>query len=308
MSTTACVRATDHELEYRGFRFVARTATTGAAATEPLVIIGGSSQYRHSWMRYERQLLEHTSMVTLDLPGYGDSDHLPAEHGPDFLVGAVHHTIGALSLGPVNLFGGCFGSPIALRLAHDHPRAVRRLMLTALTAELTPEAVARVHHWSRMWDAGQFGELADAMVGEFMSPAHLPVKRRRIVERHMRHTMATRDQRALAQDFTHRERLLAHSWHLTHPTVTAPALLIAGEHDTFTPPARGREVARAIGGRFTTVKEADHLLHLERDTELADLMVHFFTDRPLDSLPYLNPVEHPGAASAVHRSSTRTGG
>ncbi|MCG8918555.1 alpha/beta hydrolase [Actinokineospora sp. PR83] len=295
MSTTACVHAADHELEYRGFRFVVRTATTGARATEPLVIIGGSSQYRHSWMRYERQLLEHTSMVTFDLPGYGDSDHLPAEHGPDFLTGAVHHAIGALSLGPVNLFGGCFGSPIALRLAHHHPHAVRRLMLFATTPALTPEAVARARLWTRMWDAGRFDELADAIVAEFLSPAHLPVKRRKVVERHMRHMMANRSRRVLAQDFTHRERILAHPWYPASPTATMPALVATGEHDTYTPPAGGREVARALGARFTTIKEADHLAHLERDTEVADLMAHFFTDRPLDSLPYLNPVEHPAA-------------
>lgn len=102
---------------------------------------------------------------------------------------------------------------------------------------------------------------------------------------------ASLTERELAMDMVHHERLLTHPWSQPRPKVSAPVLVFTGEHDTITPPPIGRSVAEHLAARFTTIKESDHLVQIERDSELADLMAHFFTDRPLDQLPYLNPVE-----------------
>ncbi|MFC7479132.1 hypothetical protein ACFQX7_02255 [Luedemannella flava] len=37
---------------------------------------------------------------------------------------------------------------------------------------------------------------------------------------------------------------------------------------------------------FTVVRNADHLLHLQRAAELVDLMVRFFDGLPVTDLPY----------------------
>lgn len=54
--------------------------------------LGGSSQDRFSWTRNEKRLAPLSAVVTVDLPGYGDADFLPADHGIDFLADAVRHT------------------------------------------------------------------------------------------------------------------------------------------------------------------------------------------------------------------------
>ncbi|MEW2576715.1 alpha/beta fold hydrolase [Streptomyces syringium] len=284
---------TDSELEYRGFRYIARTATTGALATEPVVVLGGSSQDRLSWLRYERWLLPHTTVLTLELPGYGDADPLPVEHGMDFLADTVHHATEALALGRVNVFGACFGASIALRLAQRHPDHVARLMLGGTAVEISSEYVAAARRWRRMVDDGLFGDMARDMVEQFMAPpGYGTVRRRAAVARLMLQRFANLTERELAMDITHHERLLAHPWSVPEPPVTAPVLVFTGEHDTITPPAVGRRVAEGLGGRFATITESDHLVQIERDTDLADLMACFFTDQPLAGLPYLNPVEH----------------
>jgi pimeloyl-ACP methyl ester carboxylesterase len=297
VTQTIQTQVEENTLEFRGFRFVVRTATAGVSATEPLVILGGSSQDRFSWLRYERLLLEHTSsMLTVELPGYGDADPLPAEYGMDFLADAVCQAIDELSPGPVNLFGGCFGGLIALQLARRQPERIARLMLLGVAGEMAPEYVVSARRWTKLADAGRFDDVAEDMIRQFMTPPHLGfVRRRDVVERLLRQGFATRKASTLTKGITHRERLLSHPWSLPAAAPRCPVLVTAGEHDLYTPPAAGRRVARGLGAPFATIKEADHLVHIERDTDVAELMARFFTDRPIEHLPCLNPVEYPGA-------------
>ncbi|WP_190111299.1 alpha/beta fold hydrolase [Streptomyces cinnamoneus] len=165
-----------------------------------------------------------------------------------------------------------------------------------------PSAITAHSGWGSGWaritsaplvDDGLFDDMAQDMVEQSMAPPHHGVVRRRdAVARLMGQRFANLTERELAMDITHHERLLTHPWSLPHPAVTAPVLVFTGEHDTITPPPVGRRVAEGLAARFTTVKEADHLVQTERDSDLADLMARFFTDRPLDGLPYVNPVEH----------------
>ncbi|MGK5544053.1 alpha/beta fold hydrolase [Streptomyces sp. URMC 127] len=292
MTRNITIQVTDEELEYRGFRFLARVATMGSSATEAVVILGGSSQDRFSWLRYERWLLPHTTVLSLELPGYGDADPLPVEYGTDFLADAVRHATEALALGRVNVFGACFGASIALRFAQRHPDRIARLMLGGTAVEISPEYAAAARRWRRMVDEGRFEDMARDMVEQFMAPpGHGVVRRRAAVARLMQQRFANLSERELAMDITHHERLLAHPWSLPEPAVTAPVLVFTGEHDTITPPLVGRRVAAGLGARFTTIKEADHLVQIERDADLADLMARFFTDQPLNDATYLNPVE-----------------
>ncbi|MGW0468886.1 hypothetical protein ACWDX6_27050 [Streptomyces sp. NPDC003027] len=54
---------------------------------------------------------------------------------------------------------------------------------------------------------------------------------------------------------------------------------------------RGTALRRADLRWTRGIKESDHLVQIERDAELADLMVRFFTGQPCETLPCLNPVE-----------------
>ncbi|MEV5240384.1 alpha/beta fold hydrolase [Streptomyces cinnamoneus] len=163
----------------------------------------------------------------------------------------------------MNVFGACFGAAIALRFAQRHPDRIARLMLGGTAVEISPEYAAAARRWRRMVDEGRFDDMARDMVEQFMAPPrHGVVRRRAAVARLMLQRFAHLTDRELAMDITHHERLLTHAWSLAEPAVTCP------------------------------VKDSDHLVQIERDGDLADLMTRLFTDRSLDDLPYLNPVEH----------------
>ena len=158
----------EFRLEYEGFRFVVRTVGSVSSGLEPVLILGGQAQGRLSWTRYEPPIAPVTMLVTLDLPGYGDSDHLPVEYGFDFLADAVDHAAGELGLGRINLFGGCFGAMIAMRLARRHPERIARLVLNAAVLEVPNDFVQASTRWRAMMDENRAPLERDAEVADLM--------------------------------------------------------------------------------------------------------------------------------------------
>jgi pimeloyl-ACP methyl ester carboxylesterase len=64
------------------------------------------------------------------------------------------------------------------------------------------------------------------------------------------------------------------------PNVKVPVLVVAGEHDSFTPPAVSRAMAEAIpGAELALLPGGSHLLPLERREELKEVVLDFLSRR-----------------------------
>jgi pimeloyl-ACP methyl ester carboxylesterase len=99
---------------------------------QPLVLIHGLATTRQIWGLVVPALAERRRVVTLDVPGFGES----APAGPGFELEAVAERIarGLAARGvraPFDLVGHSLGAGIAVTLAAARPRAVRRLVLVA---------------------------------------------------------------------------------------------------------------------------------------------------------------------------------
>jgi pimeloyl-ACP methyl ester carboxylesterase len=99
---------------------------------DPLVLIHGLATTRVIWRRALPALADGREVITVDVPGFGDS--LPA--GPGFELGAVADRIAAGLdragiAGPIDLVGHSMGGAVSLTLADRHPDAVRSLVLVA---------------------------------------------------------------------------------------------------------------------------------------------------------------------------------
>jgi pimeloyl-ACP methyl ester carboxylesterase len=107
---------------------------------ETLVLMHGLATTREIWGLVVPTLAQARHVVTLDVPGFGES----VAAGPGFELEAVAERI-ARGLaahgvrGPFDLVGHSLGAGLALTLAAARPRAVRRLVLVA-PAGLTPLA------------------------------------------------------------------------------------------------------------------------------------------------------------------------
>ena len=110
----------------------AKLAVEESGQGEPLVLLHGLGATRAIWTRVVPPLSRGRRVVTLDLPGFGESETA----GPGFELKAVADRI-ARGLaardvaGPFDLVGHSLGAGVALTVAAVWPRRVRRLVLSA---------------------------------------------------------------------------------------------------------------------------------------------------------------------------------
>jgi pimeloyl-ACP methyl ester carboxylesterase len=110
----------------------ARLAVDETGSGEPLVLIHGIATDRRIWEFVVPELARSRRVVTLDLPGFGQS----APAGEDFdlerVAGRIARGLAGRGLrGPVDLVGHSLGGGVAITLAAMRPRLVRRLILVA---------------------------------------------------------------------------------------------------------------------------------------------------------------------------------
>ncbi|MFD7770141.1 alpha/beta fold hydrolase [Streptomyces sp. NPDC059787] len=283
----------ERDLTFEGFAYTCRIVHQGAPRTAPLLLLGGSSQNRYSWQGHERWLAPLCTMITVDLPGYGSSDFLPAHYGIDFLADAVQHMLTEAGVPEVNLFGGCFGEVVGLRFAQRHPESVRRIVFAGAAIRLPDIYTDAVPRLSDSLGRGDIERAADGLVRLFMSnPEAGRVRRHAAVTRLLQQQFMTQTPDEIRKAVEHNTRLVTHGCYEPLPVPHVPTLVFTGEYDTLCTPQMGRELAVTMpGALFTTVRETDHLVTVERREESADLIARFCTDRPVDGLPYCNVVE-----------------
>ncbi|GAA3283923.1 alpha/beta hydrolase [Streptomyces lavendulae] len=92
----------------------------------------------------------------------------------------------------------------------------------------------------------------------------------------------------------------------TGTPLDVPTLTFTRESDLITPTGLSRQFARMfLNARFVTIKESSHMVMLERSTEFADLLHHFFIDTPLEDIPYCNRVEYATAGGPLTPGRSR---
>lgn len=292
------VRVEERTLSFEGYAYHCRILHQDAPQTAPLVLLGGSSQNRYAWRRHEKWLTPWCTMVTVDLPGYGDADFLPARYGLDFLAANVRHMLSELAMPEVNLIGTCFGGAIALRFAQHYPGYLARLGLIGMTKVIPDDYADSVPRWTRMLERGDRAQIATELVQRFMSPPGAGlVRKHEVVSRLLYAQFMAQSDDEIRMSVEHNARLMRHEWYRGEPVPAVPSLVFTGEYDTLCPPSMGREVAASLpASSFTTIKEADHLAPVERMAEFSELIVKFCTRQLITGLPYCNPVESLGTA------------
>ncbi|MFI5932145.1 alpha/beta fold hydrolase [Actinoplanes sp. NPDC051494] len=99
----------------------------------PLVLIHGLGSHRQVWSPVIAAVARHREVITIDLPGFGDSPMWPTPTGPreagsvDHLAGLVAEFLGELGLDRPEVAGNSLGGGIALELG-------RRGLVSAVTA------------------------------------------------------------------------------------------------------------------------------------------------------------------------------
>lgn len=238
-----------------------------------LVLLHGFTQTSASWASLIDQLGPDHQISTVDLPGHGGSGGFAAD-----LTETARLVRDAVA--PATVVGYSMGGRVALRLALDHPGAVRALVLIGATAGID-EPTER----STRREADE--SLADQVEREGTAP---------FLERWMAMPLfagLTPQSDDVAARQANRPEDLAASlrlagtgtmdppWWNELRRIQVPVLVLAGSFDAkFT--RLGNRMAEAIGpgATFVEVVGAGHAAHLERPDVVARQIHEFVRDLP----------------------------
>lgn len=280
---------------FQGYRFPYRLQGNEHSAEPPLLFLGGAFQELDSWKGFVRCFQDERRVLTTDLPGSGAADALPARLGLDFLARAVEHLLDTLGIESIYLVATSYGSPVGLHLAQSRPERVARLALAGIMRQISGASRPAVEQSLLDLEASRHDAFCDAAIEALTCrDVRHHVERRISVERMLRRCLLGMSAAARRKYALNTRRLLDHEPLDPTRPVSCPTLVFTGEHDGFTRPESCREVASRIpGSYFTTIRDADHLFHLERFDVTVDLLRRFGRDRDLERVPGCSAVERP---------------
>ena len=250
-------------------------ATTGGAPFDParpaVVFLHGAGFDRTAWRLQTRWFAHHgRSVLAIDFPGHGWSDG-PALSGIAALADWVAKVIEAAGLESAALVGHSMGALVALDTAARHPGRVRALGLCGVAVDMP------VH--PEMLDSAKANTLKVQELMTFWGMGNALHKGGMVSPGLWLRAESLAVLAGNAADVIHTDLAACNSYKdapARAAAVKCPAVLVLGDGDLMTPPAKARPLAAAISGSTTVViPNCGHFMMVERpDETLAALKAH----------------------------------
>ncbi|NUU25316.1 MAG: 3-oxoadipate enol-lactonase [Streptomycetaceae bacterium] len=209
-------------------------------------------------------------VLRFETRGHGRSDLPPgtptlSDLAADVVALADRYGIERFSYAGISLAGA-----IGLTLALDAPERLDRLAVCCTGAKLgEPPAW---HERAALVRAEGVAAVADAVIGRWFTPAYAEREPSVVADTAAMLRAGSAEGYAACCDaaatYDVRARLAA---------ITAPTLVVGADRDTSTPLALSEEIAAGIpGSRLVVVKDAAHLVIVEKADEMAEILGEFF--------------------------------
>jgi pimeloyl-ACP methyl ester carboxylesterase len=238
-------------------------AYTRIGAGPSLVLLHALGSARHAWEPVIPALAEHFDVIAIDLPGFGDSEPLPAglEPRPAALAAAVADQLDQLGVTRPHLAGNSLGGWVALELAALRPAASLSLLAPAgLWRGPTPlycRVSLRTTRWLAHHAGGLLGTLVNHRLGRAVILGQTHGRPMRLTPEHARaaiRTLGTGPGFDATLEATARRRYRA-----TTP-IEAPTTVAFGTRDLVLLPHQSRHLDQLPAGtRVETLPACGHL-------------------------------------------------
>ena len=281
------------ELELEGFKFPYQLSGTPNPDLPPVFFVSGAFQNMAAWKRYEKAFAPLTQVILADLPGMGKTEILPYQYGFEFLASGLNKVLTTLKINKVYLVAASYGTPLAYHFACEYPHKIHKLALVGTMKEIPAKAMKHIIE-------GLFYALKRNSKN-FIEEALTTLLNQKAVIIHQR--LASRLLQGGIKEMTERDydrfynntlRLICHSdtfKQMSPPSVKT--LMFTGECDAFTQASACKAMAQTFDDcLFTTIKDADHLCHLERFKTTVELFQHFLLNKSMLSIKNCNPIQH----------------
>ncbi len=254
----------------------------------PLLFIHGLGSSTKDWFAQVPYFADQYRVIRIDLRGHGRSERTRGPYHIAQFARDVAVTLRRLDATPAHVVGLSMGGMVALQLAADAPRLVRRLVVVNSIAD------AKLNTWRDVWfyvsrrTAVQL--LGMRRVGQIIGGRLFPNPDQTDLRREFVKRWSQNDRQAYLWAI---DAILG--WGVTErlPSISAPTLLVAAEHD-YTPVAtKNRIAARMPNARVAMVENARHALPVEKPDVFNAIVEDFLTENH----------SFPGSEQATERPS-----
>lgn len=240
---------------------------------DPTIFIHGVGyvQAAHTWRPNLGSISQKGRMIAVDCLGWGLGDRLEMEYSFSYIVDFLREFQDVLGIGRSNIVGHSMGGWLASIFAYESPNRVNKLVLVGSggtrtrtipsMTEFQPPSRDQVYaslrnqfHLSEEW--------ADAMIDECWKVTEIPnaLQCYRNILRHMNNPL-TREKYGTLR------RL---------PYITAPTLVVWGEHDSVNALEMGEQTAKLVpNSKLVVLKDTDHFAPTERIDEFNAALCEF---------------------------------
>ncbi|MFI6090740.1 alpha/beta fold hydrolase [Streptomyces sp. NPDC051218] len=243
--------------------------------SKPVLLLSNSiGTDLHMWDGQVSVLTDHFRLLRYDARGHGASDVPQGAYSLDRLGRDVVELLDALGLQRVHVLGLSLGGIVAQWLGIHVPERVDRLVLSNTAAYLGP-----ANQWDRpiaeLLQAPDMQVTAEGFLRSWF-PARMLEGEDEVVEGFRRTLLATQREGVAGSWAAVRDYDLRR----TAALIPNPTLVIAGEHDTVTSAAHGKELAATVPGARFTVLPTVHMANVEAESEFVGAVTAFLTEQP----------------------------
>lgn len=212
-------------------------------------------------------------VIAVDLPGHGRSPATPDDMQIDAVSDAVADAVQTVAADPVDLVGLSVGGLVAQTIAVRRPAMVRTLTLIDTGARFSDGARRSMYARAATLRQEGMDAILEGLFGHWFLEDTVR-ERPELIDRATK-TLLYDDVAVHAAlwemiaDFNGLDRL---------EQITAPTLVLVGEHDTSSPVAASEELQQGIAGAcLSVIPNAAHLSPVERPAEVASQLLDFLT-------------------------------
>lgn len=289
-------KSQDIKTNYNGYTFYYRYSQHKTSVQDPILFISGAFQDMDSWKLISDHFASNTTTILVDLPGTGKADTLPNHFGFNFITDAMHYLLNEIGINKVYIIAASYGTPIAYNFAQKYQHRVSKLVLAGTMIALTDHLKELITTSIEIANKGIGADFASYVLENGLiynqDDAEEKIRRHHFVKRVLYRQLRLFNESLLQKYNANSRRLLSeHALNIASPP-KVKTLVFTGEYDVFTTPNACQEVAKAFeDSLFTTIKNADHLFHLQQTKTTIALLSNFGNNNPLNTIEGCNEIQ-----------------
>ena len=283
------------KLEVDGYRYYYRLYKNPSSHLTPVFIFNGFLQNMNSWIKYIKYFISDSSVIIADLPGAGKADSISeGEFDLERMGYYVYRILEKVEIEQIDIISASYGASIAYGFAKNYPDNVKSIMAAGTMSSLNEELRQQIEQSVKYVRLNKMNLFADVIIKMLLNEE----KKNSINKFYVVKKLLYNQFKNLSDH--DKEKYVINCRHLlNHPVLDVSLskdikkLIVTGEHDKFTKPENGKELAARLSNCiFTTLKNADHLFHLEQTSVTLNMIKKFFRDEQLESVPGINTIEY----------------